>query len=42
MERFNGGFFALAVRGLIYMEGLIFGILRYYTLAPLVRLALQC
>ena len=33
--RFNGGFFALPVwgayiwRGLIYMEGLIFGILRY-------------
>ena len=28
-ERFNGGFFALRVWGGLYMEGLIFGILRY-------------
>ena len=34
--RFNGGFFALSVWGAyiwkgLYMEGLIFGILRYFT-----------
>ena len=34
-ERFNGGFFALPVWGAyiwrgLYMEGLIFGFLRYY------------
>ena len=33
--RFNGGFFALRVWGVyfrgLYMEGLIFGILRYFT-----------
>ena len=27
--RFNGGFFALRFWGSLYMEGLIFGILRY-------------
>ena len=27
--RFNGGFFCVAILGGLYLEGLIFGILRY-------------
>ena len=27
--RFNGGFFGVAILGGLYLEGLIFGILRY-------------
>ena len=38
--RFNGGFFALPVWGayiwrVLYMEGLILGILRYFSMSPL-------
>ena len=40
--RFNGGFFALPVWGAyiwrgLYMEGLIFGILRYFAMLPAQR-----
>ena len=39
-RRFNGGFFAYIWRGL-YMEGLIFGILRYIASTVFIRISAQ-